>query len=120
MPWDPETYNKFQHEREQPFEDLFRLLTVRSGLQVIDLGCGTGRITRQLADRLPDSDVLGVDSSPQMLASASELERRGLRFELKGIEAVQGTWDVVFSHAAIQWLDDHVHLVPRLFSLVRP
>ncbi len=120
MTWDPDAYNRFQREREQPFEDLFGLLRVRSGLRVIDLGCGTGRLTRQLADQLPDSDVLGIDASPQMLAAARELERPGMRFELRSIEDASGEWDVVLSHAAIQWLDDHVHLIPGLFALVRP
>ncbi len=120
MTWDPDSYNKFQREREQPFEDLCALLHVHSGLRVIDLGCGTGRLTRRLADRLPDSEVLGIDSSPQMLAAAHALERPGLRFELRSIEDATGEWDIVFSHAAIQWLDDHAALIPRLFALVRP
>ncbi len=120
MPWNPDSYNKFQHERELPFEDLFRLLNVRSGLQVIDLGCGTGRLTRQLADRLPDSAVLDIDSSAQMLAAARGLKRPGLRFESRSIQEAAGEWDLVFSHAALQWLDNHVQLIPRLFALVRP
>lgn len=119
MIWDPDSYNKFQGERERPFEDLFDLLIVRPGLRVIDLGCGTGRLTRLLADRLPESDVLGIDSSARMLAAAREFERPGLRFELRSIEDVAGKWDLVFSHAAIQWLDDHVELIPRLFGLLR-
>src|SRR5512138_2022013 len=120
MHWDPATYNRFQQQREQPFEDLFALLNIRSGLRVIDLGCGTGQLTNRLAERLPSSNVLGVDSSPQMLAAARQLERPGLRFELRSIESVEGTWDVVFSHAAIQWIGDHASLMHRLLSLVRP
>lgn len=120
MSWDPNTYNQFQQEREMPFADLFGLLHVRAGMQVIDLGCGTGRLTRQLADRLPHSEVLGIDSSPQMLAAARELERPGLRFELRMIESIQGQWDLVFSHAVLQWLEDHVSLIHRLFRMVRP
>lgn len=120
MPWDPENYHQFQKERFAPFEDLLQLIAVRPGLAVIDLGCGTGELTARLAEHLPGSQVLGIDSSPEMLARARELERPGLRFDLSRIEDVQDSWDLVFSNAAIQWVPDHARLVPRLFSLVRP
>jgi trans-aconitate 2-methyltransferase len=118
MPWDPAQYHKFQAERAAPFEDLVKLIRVRAGLRVIDLGCGTGELTARLADLLPESDVLGVDNSPAMLEKARPLERPGLRFELMPIEAVAGEWDLVFSHAAIHWVDDHETLIPRLFGMV--
>ncbi len=120
MPWDPDRYEQFKSERYAPFEDLIKLVQVREGLRVVDLGCGTGELTRRLADALPGSDVVGIDSSPEMLARAAELARSGLRFERRTIEAVEGEWDLVFSNAAIQWLDDHPSLVPRLLSLLRP
>ena len=120
MPWDPDRYEQFKNERYAPFEDLIRLVTVRDGLRVVDLGCGTGELTRRLADALPGSDVVGIDSSPEMLARAAEVARSGLRFERRTIETVDGEWDLVFSNAAIQWVDDHPSLVPRLLSLLRP
>jgi trans-aconitate 2-methyltransferase len=120
MPWDPERYHQFQRERFAPFEDLLRLVQVRPGLRVVDLGCGTGELTRRLADALPDSTVLGLDASAEMLRRAAEQIRPGLRFELGTIEEVEGGWDLVFSHAAIQWVPDHEALVPRLLSLVTP
>lgn len=120
MPWDPDRYRTFKDERFAPFEDLFAMLHLRDGLRVVDLGCGTGELTARLAERLPGSDVLGIDSSPEMLAKAQPLTRPGLRFERASIEEVAGSWDLVFSHAAIQWVDDHRRLVPRLMSLVAP
>ncbi len=120
MTWNPELYHRFERERALPFEDLVRLVDVRYGLTVVDLGCGTGELTLRLAETLPGSDVLGVDSSPQMLAQAAALARPGLRFELGRIESVTGPWDLVFSHAAVQWVDDHPTLIPRLLGLVRP
>ena len=120
MPWDPDRYHQFQRERFAPFEDLLALLRVRPGLRVIDLGCGTGELTRRLADALPGSEVLGIDSSSEMLARAAAQARSGLRFERAAIEQVSGVWDLVFSHAAIQWVDDHEALIPRLLTLVAP
>jgi trans-aconitate 2-methyltransferase len=120
MPWDPKRYEQFAAERYAPFDDLARLINVRSGLRAIDLGCGTGELTRRLADLLPESDVLGIDSSEGMLHQARSLERPGLRFERRAIEDVEGQWDVVFSHAALQWVDAHSTLIPRLFEQVAP
>ena len=120
MPWDPQQYHKFQSERFAPFEDLVRLVTIRPGLRVVDLGCGTGELTRRLADMLPESEVVGLDSSPQMLERAQQQARPGLRFEQGPIQELSGEWDLIFSHAAIQWVDDHEALIPRLLSHVRP
>ena len=120
MPWDPERYEQFKKERSAPFEDLLALINIREGMSVIDLGCGPGPLTTRLADELPASDVLGIDSSAEMLASAQELARPGLRFEQRPIEEVDGEFDLVFSHAAIHWLPDHLSLIPKLLSMVRP
>jgi trans-aconitate 2-methyltransferase len=117
--WDPELYHKFQAERFAPFEDLLNMVAVREGLNAIDLGCGTGELTCMLADRLPDSEVVGIDSSPEMLEQAKAKERPGLRFELRSIEDIGGEWDLIFSNAAIHWVDNHFGLIPRLFSAVR-
>lgn len=120
MPWNPDRYQLFKKERFQPFDDLFRLVKRREGMRVLDLGCGTGELTKRLADELPASDVTGIDSSAEMLARADEFKRDRLRFELGSIETIEGEWDLVFSHAAIQWVEDHQSLVPRLLRLVRP
>lgn len=120
MPWDPNTYHKFQAERAAPFVDLLALVRVRPGRRVVDLGCGTGELTRRLADALPDSDVIGLDSSPQMLARAAEHARPGLRFIEGTIETAGGEWDLIFSHAALHWVPDHAALIPRLLALLRP
>jgi trans-aconitate 2-methyltransferase len=120
MPWDPDTYRKFESERFAPFEDLVALIEPRDSMTAVDLGCGTGELTARLADGLPGSDVLGIDSSAEMLDKARPLARPGLRFEQHPIEAVEGRWDLVFSHAALQWVDGHLELIPRLFAMVKP
>ncbi len=120
MPWNPAQYHKFQAQRGAPFEDLLALIRVRPNLRVIDLGCGTGELTRRLADHLPDSDVVGVDNSPEMLARAALHARPGLRFEHGAIEDVNGEWDLIFSHAAVHWVDNHAALMPRLMRMLTP
>jgi trans-aconitate 2-methyltransferase len=117
MPWNPDLYHEFQEERFAPFDDLLKLVHRRKGMRVIDLGCGTGELTHRLANYLPESDVVGIDSSEEMLSRAEALSQPGLKFEKQAIEDVYGDWDLVFSHAAIQWVDDHERLVPKLLSL---
>jgi trans-aconitate 2-methyltransferase len=119
MEWSPEQYNRFSDERRQPFEDLWRLVHARAGLSVVDLGCGTGELTRELAERLPGSQVLGLDSSEQMLARARRLAQPGLCFELRRIEELEGSFDLIFSNAALHWVDDHRALFPRLLARLR-
>ena len=118
MPWNPAQYHQFQNDRFAPFEDLFGLVKVRARMRVVDLGCGTGELTGRLADRLPESVVLGVDSSLEMLRRAREQERASLSFRQDSIQELEGEWELVFSHAAIHWIDDHPSLIPRLLSLV--
>ena len=118
--WDPDRYELYKKERSAPYEDLFKLIHVRPGMQVVDLGCGTGELTAKLADSLPNSQVLGIDSSREMLERAYPLEQPRLHFQYGLIEEVTGAWDLVFSNAAIQWIADHASLIPRLFGLVKP
>lgn len=120
MPWDPDRYHQFQKERSAPFDDLLDLVHVRPGLDVIDLGCGSGELTRRLADHLPHSNVLGLDSSAEMLEKSAAHARPGLRFTRGQIEDADGEWDLVFSNAAVQWVDDHAALAPRLLRMLRP
>jgi trans-aconitate 2-methyltransferase len=120
MPWDPAQYHKFQQQRAAPFDDLLRLVTVRERLRAVDLGCGTGELTRRLADALPGSDVTGADSSSEMLARAEKHARAGLKFSLRRIEEIDGEWDLIFSNAALHWVPDHRALFPRLMAMLRP
>jgi trans-aconitate 2-methyltransferase len=86
----------------------------------VDLGCGTGELTRRLAGCLPGSDVLGLDSSPQMLEQAQTLARPALRFELGNQAELGGNWDLILSNAALQWSEDHEQLIPFLFNRLAP
>lgn len=122
MAWNPETYNKFKSERFAPFYDLLELLIVKSGMDVIDLGCGTGELTSKLADVLPDSNVLGIDSSQEMLNDSKIFKNDHLKFECISIEdqlySVE-KWDLVFSNAAIQWVEDHEVILPKIISTIK-
>ncbi|MEP6747372.1 MAG: methyltransferase domain-containing protein [Bacteroidota bacterium] len=121
MAWNPDTYNKFKAERYAPFYDLLSLIKVRPGLSVIDMGCGTGELTRLLADHLPGSIVSGIDSSPEMLEEAASFSNTQVTFFCKTIQEQIGDgtkWDLVFSHAALQWVDNHRQLLKDIISII--
>lgn len=120
MPWDPKQYHKFQAERSAPFFDLLSLVEVRPNLKVVDLGCGTGELTRNLADVLPNSNVTGLDSSEQMLEKAASLSSPNLRFEQGDQSQLTGEWDLIFSNAALQWSEKHSELIPFLYRRLKP
>ena len=123
MSWNPGTYNKFKSERFAPFDDLLALLDMRPGLDVIDLGCGTGELTKKLADALPGSMVLGIDNSLEMLNDSVAFRGPQISFECRSIEQqveLDQQWDLVFSNAAIQWVNHHEKLLPKMISRLKP
>jgi trans-aconitate 2-methyltransferase len=123
MAWSPDTYNKFKEERFLPFYDLLHLINVRSGIKVIDLGCGTGELTKKLSEKLPGAEVLGIDSSTEMLKDSKGLENAQLKFERRSIEEEVNPgrkWDLVFSNAALQWVEGHEKLLPDIIRSINP
>ena len=120
MAWDPRQYGRFHDERAQPFRDLVAMVEGRPGMRVLDLGCGTGELTRELHATLGARETLGIDSAAEMLTKAPDAP--GLRFELADIASftVDAPFDLVFSNAALQWLPDHGALLRRMTALLAP
>ena len=119
--WDAKQYMLFGNERLRPALDLLAYVPEQEPRQVVDLGCGTGNVSALLKARWPAADVLGVDSSANMLAAATAAvpECRFLRADLDQWQA-DGPLDVIYSNATLQWLPDHPTLMPRLLSFLRP
>jgi trans-aconitate 2-methyltransferase len=121
--WNPTQYSKFQREREQPFFDLLALIRPAAGMRIVDLGCGTGNLTRLLHHALNARETVGVDRSERMLDEARREGRpAGLRFEVATIESFDGRdeYDLILSNAAFHWVEDHDALIRRLFAALRP
>src|SRR5215207_5832630 len=94
--WNPEQYERFRDERARPFFDLLDLVRPRPGMRVVDLGCGTGELTRELHRRLSAREMMGIDNSPAMLAKSAAFASDSLRFELGDIGACarEGGYDL--------------------------
>jgi trans-aconitate 2-methyltransferase len=123
--WDANQYNKFAAERERPFVDLIAQVqrAPDATRQIVDLGCGPGSLTRQLAERWPAARVVGVDSSPEMVAKAQPLAIPG---RLEFVQADLAVWspgqpvDFIHSNAALHWIADHDALLRRLAGWLAP
>jgi len=113
--WDPGQYHRFQTERRAPFYDLLRLVRRRPGTRVVDLGCGTGELTRLVHLELQAQTTLGVDNAASMLARAPRATA-GLEFVQADIATFAATApvDLMFSNAALHWLANHEELFTRL------
>jgi trans-aconitate 2-methyltransferase len=113
--WDPDRYLAYADERGRPFEELVARIQAEPRT-VVDLGCGPGNLTALLAERWPEARVRGVDSSAEMIAAAQR-DVPGIDFEVADLRdwlARGERADVVVSNATLQWLPDHVELLPAL------
>jgi trans-aconitate 2-methyltransferase len=122
--WDPDRYLLYADERGRPFVDLLHRVDAAAPRTVVDLGCGPGNLTSLLAARWPDADVLGVDSSPEMVDRARAGGFDGVRFATGDVR----TWapdhadgvDVLVANATLQWVPGHLELLPALVDHVAP
>lgn len=120
MAWDPLQYQRFTAQREMPFADLLALVQPAGIARICDLGCGTGQLTARLQQHFGAAEVLGIDSSAEMLAQAYPLAHAQLRFEQADLRECGSGWDLIFSHAALQWLPDHRALLAQLWQSLAP
>ncbi len=119
--WDPDRYLTYADERGRPFAELVARIGADEPAVVVDLGCGPGNLTTLLADRWPGAAVTGVDSSPEMIARAQHGDDRVdfMVGDLRDWSAPSGV-DVLVSNATLQWLPDHLDLLPSLVDAVHP
>lgn len=123
MKWNAEQYLKFEQERTQPALDLIARIPLHDPQKVLDIGCGPGNSTQQLQKRFPYAEVVGIDSSEEMIKTASA-HYPNIKFLLcdatKDLLALNKAYDVVFSNACIQWVPDHPNLLKNMMALLNP
>jgi trans-aconitate 2-methyltransferase len=113
--WNARQYLRFEDERTRPSRDLLAQVPLTRARLVIDLGCGPGNSTELLAERYPAAEIVGLDSSPDMLRQASERLPR-----CTFTQADLATWipgepaDLLFANAVFQWVPDHPSVLRRL------
>lgn len=123
MAWDVAQYETFRDERARPFVDLLARVPGARVRSAIDLGCGTGELTRGLLERWPDARIVGVDSSDEMLAAAAP---RAVVGRLRFVRGDARSYvpdeppDLIVSNAVLHWVPDHGPLLARLIAMLAP
>jgi trans-aconitate 2-methyltransferase len=117
-------YDRLADPQEEWARDVLARLELQGDETVLDAGCGSGRVTRQLLERLPGGRVIGVDASAAMISGVRAAIGDDPRVELRAGDLAElrldEPIDAVFSNAAFHWVPDHERLFARLFAALRP
>lgn len=108
MRWDPQQYVRYADERSRPFADLLARVGATSPKRIADIGCGPGTLTALLADRFPDAEIEGIDSSAEMIDAAQPLGTDRLTFRVAdAVDWSPDGIDLIVSNATLQWVPGH-------------
>ncbi len=120
--FDAKKYKKASAHQRQWGKKLISGLNLTGSERILDLGCGDGGITAELAELVPDGFVVGIDASQSMIDSAQKAHKAGnLRFDLMDINAIdfEDEFDIVFSNAALHWIKDHKQLLANVYESLK-
>lgn len=122
--WSAEQYVRFERERTRPVRDLLGAAPAIEPRRAVDVGCGPGNSTEVLAERFPGAEIIGLDSSPDMIAAA---RRRlpAVQFSMQDLRAwvagpPQPAVELILANAVLQWVPDHETLLPALLARLEP
>ena len=117
MSWSAAQYGKFEQERTRPARDLVASIPNHEALSAADIGCGPGNSTEVLRQRYSKARIVGLDSSPDMIAAARQ-RLPDVAFTVRDILEWrdEGPFDVILANAALQWIPDHTTLIPALIA----
>jgi trans-aconitate methyltransferase len=120
--FDGEKYRQASTHQKEWGMKLIDELDLAGPEHVLDLGCGDGALTARLASLVPDGFVVGIDSSPSMIATAARHSLPNLDFQLLDINhlAYEAEFDVIFSNSALHWVKNHRNLLSRVLKALKP
>lgn len=111
--WNPADYAANSIVQQTWARELIAMLKLRGNERILDVGCGDGKVTAEIARTVPKGEAVGVDASPHMIEFARKAfpppKVPNLEFHVMDAREIQflRRFDVVFSNAALHWMDDH-------------
>ncbi len=120
--FDGEKYKKASSHQKEWANKILSELHFKGNEIIIDLGCGDGTITNQLAEMVPRGKVIGIDASEGMIKTArKDKKQKNVYFEQKDINEIDyiEEFDFIFSNATLHWIKDHVKLLRNLYKSLK-
>src|ERR1700690_2555309 len=119
--WSPSRYLAFEEERTRPAVDLLARVPAGTRQRIADLGCGPGNSTQLLCDRFPEADIIGLDSSEEMLAKA-RMRLPTVKFLRADVTrwSGPGAFNLLFANAVLHWAPDHIALMAEMMTRLKP
>jgi len=119
--FDGEKYKKGSSHQKEWGSKVIAALILKGDERILDLGCGDGVLTKQLADIVSNGEVIGIDASEGMIKVAKELKGKNLSFILLDIDDLdfKEEFDVIFSNAALHWVKDHNKLLRNCYTALK-
>src|SRR4051794_37241859 len=120
--WDAGTYDRVSDPQVEMARPVLERLPLRGDETVLDAGCGSGRVTAMLLERLPDGHVIAVDGAPSMVEQARETLGHRATVVLSDLTEMEldEPVDACFSNAVFHWITDHERLYRRLAAYMKP
>ena len=119
--WDAKAYHKVSNPQFEWGKKVLSRLELRGDETVVDVGCGTGRLTALLCDKLPRGRVIAVDRDAGMIEEAKRhLGDRAEYLVASALDLPAYDADAIFSTATFHWIPEHDRLFPRLFAALGP
>jgi trans-aconitate methyltransferase len=124
--WNPAEYAAHSVPQHAWARELIAKLNLRGDEHVLDVGCGDGKITAEIARAVSRGSVSGVDASPQMIDFARKTfptdKFQNLDFHVMDARKIKSTraYDIVFSNAALHWMDNHLAFLRGAAAVLRP
>jgi trans-aconitate 2-methyltransferase len=126
MEWNAAAYAANSAVQRNWARELMGKLNLRGDEHILDVGCGDGKITAEIARLLPRGSITGADASPQMIEFAKKIfpadQFQNLRFRVMDARKIkfERQFDLVFSNAALHWVDDHEQFLRGAASVLKP
>lgn len=124
--WNPEDYAQHSDAQLKWAQELRTRLELRGDESLLDVGCGDGKITADFARAIPQGQVIGIDSSLEMVDYAAQTysssKYPNLRFVCMDARSLAFTnpFDIVFSNAVLHWVSDHLAVLTGVSQILKP
>lgn len=119
--WNSKQYMRFDVQRTQPSRDLINRIDLKNPKRILDIGCGPGNSTYALKERFFNSEIIGIDSSDDMLKRA-ENDYKDINFIKCSVpdelHMLNGKFDLIFSNACIHWIPNQEKLICEIMKLL--